>query len=160
LATVSSTLDRAQRLVTGLYDPGSFLAFPPPLYTGSIRDVLKADGNTPANKDMLTRWQTGPANTSVLISRTDTGIPSMLRAEVDFRTLASPSSLSWRLCDRYVTPVVKYLMFASAMALSCASRRHLRTYCLSSRLDVSRLTSPAKTMLSTSAAAASIGPCP
>jgi hypothetical protein len=34
LATVSSTLDKAQRMATGLYDAGSFLAFPPPLYTG------------------------------------------------------------------------------------------------------------------------------
>jgi hypothetical protein len=34
LATVVSTLDKAQRMATGLYDAGSFLAFPPPLYTG------------------------------------------------------------------------------------------------------------------------------
>jgi hypothetical protein len=72
----------------------------------------------------------------------------------DSWTLASPSSLLWRPCDRYVTPVVKYLMFASA--LSCTSRRHLRPYFLSRRLAMSRLTSPAKTILSTLAAAASI----
>jgi hypothetical protein len=53
---------------------------PPPLYTGWMRDVLKADGNTPANKDMLTSWLTGPANTSDPILRTDTGIPSVPRA--------------------------------------------------------------------------------
>jgi hypothetical protein len=34
LATVSSTLDKAQRMATGLYDAGLFLAFPPPFYTG------------------------------------------------------------------------------------------------------------------------------
>jgi hypothetical protein len=45
---------------------------------------LKADGNTPAGKDMLTRWMTGPANMSDPILRTYTGIPSVPRAEVDF----------------------------------------------------------------------------
>jgi hypothetical protein len=38
----------------------------------------------PANKDMLTRWLTGPANMSDPILRTDTGIPSVPRAEVVF----------------------------------------------------------------------------
>jgi hypothetical protein len=47
LATVSSTFDRARRMATGLYDPGSFLAFPPPLNTGCMSAVLKADGNKP-----------------------------------------------------------------------------------------------------------------
>jgi hypothetical protein len=31
LATDSSTLERAHRMATGLYNAGSFLAFPPPL---------------------------------------------------------------------------------------------------------------------------------
>jgi hypothetical protein len=82
LATVSSSLDKAQSMATGLYDAGSFLAFPPPLYTGWISAVLKADENTPADKDMLTRWLTGPANMSDPILRTDTGILSVPRAEV------------------------------------------------------------------------------
>jgi hypothetical protein len=43
-------------MATGLYDPGSFLAFPSPLYTGCMSAVLKADGNTPDDKGMLTRW--------------------------------------------------------------------------------------------------------
>jgi hypothetical protein len=38
----------------------------------------------PADKDMLTRWLMGPANMSDPILRTDTGILSMPRAEVDF----------------------------------------------------------------------------
>jgi hypothetical protein len=71
-------------MATGLYIAGLFLALPPHLYTGWMRAVLKADGNTPANKDMLTRWLSGPANTSDPILRTDTGIPSVLRAEVVF----------------------------------------------------------------------------
>jgi hypothetical protein len=29
-------------MATGLYDPGSLLAFPPPLYTGCMSAVLKA----------------------------------------------------------------------------------------------------------------------
>jgi hypothetical protein len=45
---------------------------------------LEGNGNTPADKDMLTRWLTGPANMSDPILRTDTGIPSVPRAEVDF----------------------------------------------------------------------------
>jgi hypothetical protein len=49
-----------------------------------MRSVLKADGNTPADKDMLTRWLTGPANTSDPILRKDTGILSVPRAEVFF----------------------------------------------------------------------------
>jgi hypothetical protein len=84
LATVSSTLDKAQRMATGLYDAGSFHAFPPPLYTGWISAVLKANENTPADKDMLTRWLTGPANMADSILRTDTGILSVPRAEVVF----------------------------------------------------------------------------
>jgi hypothetical protein len=71
-------------MATGLYDPGLFLAFPPLLYTGCISALLKADGNTPANKDMLTRWLTDQANMLDPILRTDTGIPSVPRAEVDF----------------------------------------------------------------------------
>jgi transposase InsO family protein len=34
LTTVSRTFNMAQRMATGRYDAGSFLAFPPPLYTG------------------------------------------------------------------------------------------------------------------------------
>jgi hypothetical protein len=45
---------------------------------------LKADGNMPADKDMLTRWLTGPVNMSDPILRKDTGIPSVPRAEVVF----------------------------------------------------------------------------
>jgi hypothetical protein len=52
LATVSSTFESAHRMATGLYHAGLFLALPPPLYTGWMRAVLKADGNTPADKDM------------------------------------------------------------------------------------------------------------
>jgi hypothetical protein len=54
------------------------------LNTGCMSAVLKADGNTPADKDMLTKWLTGPANMSDPILRTDTGILSVPRAEVDF----------------------------------------------------------------------------
>jgi hypothetical protein len=48
-----------------------------------MRAVLKADGNTPADKDMLTRWEMGPASTSDPILSTATGIPSVQNAGVD-----------------------------------------------------------------------------
>jgi hypothetical protein len=37
-----------------------------------------------SDKELLTRWLAGPANMSDPILRTDTGIPSVPRAEVDF----------------------------------------------------------------------------
>jgi hypothetical protein len=49
-----------------------------------MRAVLKADGNTPADKDMLTRWEMGPANTWDPILSMATGIPSVPRADVLF----------------------------------------------------------------------------
>jgi hypothetical protein len=72
----------------------------------------------------------------------------------DLCPLTSPSSLFCWPCERYVTPVSKYLMFASAMALLCASMRHLLPYLMLHLLAVSRLMSPAKMMLSTSEATA------
>jgi hypothetical protein len=65
-------------------------------------------------------------------------------SRTDLWPLTSPSSLLCWPCKRYVTPVVKYLMLASAMALLCASMRHLRQYLMSHLLAVSRLTSPVK----------------
>jgi hypothetical protein len=84
LATVSSTYERAHRMATGMYDVGSFLALPPPLYTGWMRAVLMADGNTSAYRDMLTRCVTGPTSMLDPIWKTDTGISSVPRAEVVF----------------------------------------------------------------------------
>jgi hypothetical protein len=75
-------------------------------------------------------------------------------SRTDSWPLASPSSLLWRPCERYMTPVVRYLMLASATALSCASIRLLRPYLMLHCLAVSGLMSPAKTMLSTSEAVA------
>jgi hypothetical protein len=46
--------------------------------------VLKADGNTPANNDMLTMCEMGPARISDPILRTATGIPSVPSAEEVF----------------------------------------------------------------------------
>jgi hypothetical protein len=43
-----------------------------------------SDRNSPADRDMLTRWEMGPANTSVPILRRATGIPSVPSAEVLF----------------------------------------------------------------------------
>jgi hypothetical protein len=67
-----------------------------------MRAVLNADGNTPADKDMLTRWLTGPANTLDPILRTDTGIPSVPRAEVVF----SPAK-AFEICPALAKPKEK-----------------------------------------------------
>jgi hypothetical protein len=83
LAIVSSTLDMAHRIATGLYKAGECLALPPPLYTGWISAVLKADGKMPADSDMLTRVEMGPAKTSDPILRMATGIPLVPSADVD-----------------------------------------------------------------------------
>jgi hypothetical protein len=83
LATVSSTLDMAHRMTTGLYEDGECLAFPPPLYAGWISAVLKADAKMPADSNMLPRWEMGPAKTSDPILRMATGIPSVASADLD-----------------------------------------------------------------------------
>jgi hypothetical protein len=49
-----------------------------------MMDVLKADGNKPANNDMFTMCEMGPDRTSDPILRTNTGIPSVPRAKVVF----------------------------------------------------------------------------
>jgi hypothetical protein len=54
-ATVWSTFDMAQSMAPGLYDAGSCIAFPPPLYTGCMSAVIKASGKMPADRNMFTR---------------------------------------------------------------------------------------------------------
>jgi hypothetical protein len=82
LATVSKTFDMAQRMATGRYDAGSLLDFPPPLYTGWIKSVLKPSGTMPVANNLFTRWLLGPAKTSEPILRMETRIPSLPSAAV------------------------------------------------------------------------------
>jgi hypothetical protein len=69
-------------MATGLYEAGECLAFPPPFYTGCMSAVLKASEKMPADSDMFTRWEMGPAKTSDPILRMDTGIPSVPSADI------------------------------------------------------------------------------
>jgi hypothetical protein len=75
-------------------------------------------------------------------------------SRMDSCSLALPSSFTCWPWDRYLIPVSKYLMLASATVLSWACMRHLRLYLTSNLLAVSRLILPARTTLSISADAA------
>jgi hypothetical protein len=114
MATVSSTLDKAQRMATGLYDAGLFLAFPPPLYTGWISAVLKAHGNTPGDSNMFTRCEMGPAKTSDPVLRTATGIPSVPSTVMTFEIRPAFAKLKDKVDG--IFPLVSPLLGLAALS--------------------------------------------
>jgi hypothetical protein len=85
--TLLQTFDKAVRMETGWYEPGSACGLGFPLWTGGTMASLKSLGTTLRESNLLTGWAMGQARVSMPFFYTLTGTLSTPRASVGFNPL-------------------------------------------------------------------------